>query len=228
MAVDGSGDVFIADSGNNRVVEVKADGTQTTVGSGLTGPAGVAVDRSGDVFIADYANDRVVEVKAGVPMVVAPATLTVTANDASRAYESADPAFTDTITGFVNGQSASVVSGSPVLSTTAMLASPPGQYPITVGPGTLNAANYTFTLVNGSLTVAAAPLVTLSQVKDVLNKKHLVTKSSSRSAVPSTRQRPTKSQSTTWPSRASAVRSPPRMLAGSTWCRPSTMQPPTR
>ena len=175
MAVDGWGDVFIADSGNNRVVEVNADGIQTTVGSGLTGPAGVAVDGSGDVFIADYANDRVVEVQAGVPVVVAPATLTVTANDASRAYESADPAFTDTITGFVNGQSASVVSGSPVLSTTAMLASPPGQYPITVGLGTLNAANYTFTLVNGSLTVAPAPLVTLSQVKDVLNKKHLVT-----------------------------------------------------
>ena len=64
MAVDGSGDVFIADSYNNRVVEVKANGTQTTVASGLSDPYGVAVDGSGDVFIADTYNNRVVEVKA--------------------------------------------------------------------------------------------------------------------------------------------------------------------
>jgi hypothetical protein len=31
VAVDGKGDVFIADTGNNEVVEVKPDGTQTTV-----------------------------------------------------------------------------------------------------------------------------------------------------------------------------------------------------
>ena len=55
VAVDGSGDVFIADIDNNQVVEMKADGTQTTVGSGLFGPRGVAVDGSGDVFIADPA-----------------------------------------------------------------------------------------------------------------------------------------------------------------------------
>ena len=36
------------------MVEVKPDGTQTTIGSGLSRPAGVAVDGSGDVFIADY------------------------------------------------------------------------------------------------------------------------------------------------------------------------------
>ena len=63
MAVDGSGDVFIADTGNNRVVEVKPDGTQTTVGTGLNLPFGVAVDGSGDVFIADAGNNQVVEVK---------------------------------------------------------------------------------------------------------------------------------------------------------------------
>ena len=57
------GDVFIADTDNNRVVELKADGTQTTVGSGLSQPFGVAVDGSSDVFIADTGNNRVVEVK---------------------------------------------------------------------------------------------------------------------------------------------------------------------
>ena len=53
--MDGSGDLFIADDCYNWVVEVKPDGTQTTVGSGLNRPFGVAVDGAGDVFIADTA-----------------------------------------------------------------------------------------------------------------------------------------------------------------------------
>ena len=59
-------DVFIADTataGWSRFRPVAAP--QTTVGSGLSSPAGVAVDGAGDVFIADYGNNRVVEVPAG-------------------------------------------------------------------------------------------------------------------------------------------------------------------
>src|ERR1035438_5807940 len=65
VAVDGAGDVFIADSSNNRVVEVPylgngTYGTQTDVPRlGLHGPQGVAVDGAGDVFIADFGNSRV-------------------------------------------------------------------------------------------------------------------------------------------------------------------------
>ena len=59
------GDVFIADTGNNRVVEVPANGDpQITIGSGFSSPDGVAVDASGDVFVADTGNNRVVEVPA--------------------------------------------------------------------------------------------------------------------------------------------------------------------
>jgi hypothetical protein len=66
VAVDGAGDIFIADSGNNRVLEVPAGGgAQTTVGSGLSGPSAVAVDGAGDIFIADFNNNRVVEVPVG-------------------------------------------------------------------------------------------------------------------------------------------------------------------
>ncbi len=57
---------FIADAGNGRVVEVPpGGGAQTTVGSGLNSPNGVAVDAQGNVFIADAGNGRVVEVPAG-------------------------------------------------------------------------------------------------------------------------------------------------------------------
>ena len=92
---------------------------------------------------------------ASVSIVVNKAVLTVTANNASRTYGTANPVFTSTITGFVNGDTqASAVTGAPGLTTTATTASPAGPYPITVALGTLAAANYTFTLVNGILTVS--------------------------------------------------------------------------
>ena len=89
MAVDGSGDVFIADSGNNRVLEVQADGTQTTVGFGLKTPSGAAVDGTGDLFIADIGNSRVVKVTAGVPVTVSQATPTVSVSPVNITYGTA-------------------------------------------------------------------------------------------------------------------------------------------
>ena len=64
VAVDRSGDVFIADNNNLRVVVDKPDGsggyTQSVVDdTALDGPGAVAVDGSGDVFIADTATSRV-------------------------------------------------------------------------------------------------------------------------------------------------------------------------
>jgi hypothetical protein len=91
-------------------------------------------------------------------LTVTAATLTVTANDASKDYGQANPGFTETITGYVNGDTASVVSGAASLSTTATPASGVGGYTITAAQGTLSAANYRFALVNGTLSVSAAPL----------------------------------------------------------------------
>jgi hypothetical protein len=88
------------------------------------------------------------------------APLTVTANDKAKIYGSANPPFDATITGFVNGDTAAVVSGSAVLSTTATTSSGAGTYAITPSLGSLAAANYAFTsFVNGTLTVTQAPLV---------------------------------------------------------------------
>ena len=67
VAVDGLGNLYIADSGLKQVVKVPAGCTtlacQTTVGTGLTSPVGVAVDGLGDVFIVDN-NARVLKVPA--------------------------------------------------------------------------------------------------------------------------------------------------------------------
>jgi hypothetical protein len=89
---------------------------------------------------------------------VTPATLTVTAENASRSYDAANPAFSYSITGYVNNDSASVVSGTPALSTTATASSAPGSYPITADVSSLSAANYTFQAVAGTLTVTPAAL----------------------------------------------------------------------
>jgi streptogramin lyase len=63
VAVDASGNVYIADTRNNRVIEVPANGgPQFTVGSGFQYPQGVALDSHGNLYVADSNNNRVVEV----------------------------------------------------------------------------------------------------------------------------------------------------------------------
>jgi hypothetical protein len=94
----------------------------------------------------------------GSNLTITPATLTVTADAASRYYGLANPTFSDQVSGFVNGDPPTVVSGTPTLSSAATPASAPGGYPIIVDVSPLSAANYTFQPVNGTLTVQPAPL----------------------------------------------------------------------
>ena len=83
VAVDGAGNLYIADWGNHRIRKVDSAGVITTVaGSGTAGfggdggaavaarlslPTGVAVDGSGNLYIADWGNHRIRKVNsAGV------------------------------------------------------------------------------------------------------------------------------------------------------------------
>jgi sugar lactone lactonase YvrE len=62
IAVDARGDLYVADTFNNRVVELPAGGEPaTTVGTGLSFPADVALDPTGHIYIADTGNDRIVK-----------------------------------------------------------------------------------------------------------------------------------------------------------------------
>ncbi|HEX3719358.1 MAG TPA: YDG domain-containing protein, partial [Verrucomicrobiae bacterium] len=93
------------------------------------------------------------------------ADLTVTANPASRQYGVANPAFNATYSGFVNNETAGVVSGMPGFSTPATLTSGIGSYSLTPSLGALTAANYTFAAYdNGALTITTAPLMLSSGI----------------------------------------------------------------
>jgi len=62
-AVDAAGDVFIADSGDNAVREIRTDGSIVRFDRGvdLDHPEAVVVDAAGDVYVSDTYHDRVVE-----------------------------------------------------------------------------------------------------------------------------------------------------------------------
>jgi serine/threonine protein kinase len=67
VAVDAKGDVFVTDTGNNRVVELAAGAPTQTVApfSGLDHPAGIAVDDQGNLQITESATNQVLELTAG-------------------------------------------------------------------------------------------------------------------------------------------------------------------
>jgi uncharacterized protein (TIGR03437 family) len=81
VAVDSAGNLYVADTYNNRIRKV-SNGIMTTIaGNGLYGfsgdggpatsaslgnPTGVAVDSAGNVYIADASNDRIRKVSGGI------------------------------------------------------------------------------------------------------------------------------------------------------------------
>ena len=98
---------------------------------------------------------------------VAKAILSVTALNASRLFGAANPVFSADYSGFINGDTGSVVSGTPTFSTTATSTSPSGSYEIVVGQGSLAATNYEFKFVTGSMAVTGIPLaITTGELPD--------------------------------------------------------------
>jgi subtilisin-like proprotein convertase family protein len=89
-------------------------------------------------------------------LTVDPAGLTITANDAARSYGAANPALTVAYSGFVNGDDPGDLDTPPGITTPATPASPTGSYPI--NPAGAADANYSITLVAGTLTINPAGL----------------------------------------------------------------------
>ena len=84
-------------------------------------------------------------------LTITPAPLSITANDATKAYGAALPQFSARYAGFVLGQSAAVLGGSLSFSTTASQSSDIGTYPIT--PSGFTSTNYAIAYHDGTLSV---------------------------------------------------------------------------
>lgn len=88
-AVDSSGNLYIADTSNNRIVKIDPTGAQTVVSTSpltLNAPRGMAIDTTGNLYVSDNGNNRVVKIPAGggaassLAAVVTPLGLAVDAN----------------------------------------------------------------------------------------------------------------------------------------------------
>jgi len=80
IAVDGDGNVFVADNGNHRIWQVTPDGTVTTVaGNGALGtadgtgtamtfhsPYGIAIDPEGNIIVTELMSHRIHKIIAGL------------------------------------------------------------------------------------------------------------------------------------------------------------------
>jgi hypothetical protein len=135
-----------------------AMGSPVAVSAGVATYTTAALPVGTQTITAQYSGDSNYNAATSpaVSQVVNTAILTVTANNASKVYGMANPSFTPSYSGFVNGDTSAVLSGSPTLTTVATASSPVGTYPITAAVGTLSAANYTFVFTNGTLSITKA------------------------------------------------------------------------
>jgi hypothetical protein len=144
-ATGGPSGAPVAFTSSNPAVATITGTTVTITGAGTTT---ITANQAGN---SNYASAT-----AQQELTVNKATLTITAQDTSRPYNTQNPVYTNTITGFVNNETATVVSGAATINSTADISSPVGSYPIIVTTGTLAAANYTFTFVNGAMAIGLA------------------------------------------------------------------------
>jgi sugar lactone lactonase YvrE len=142
-ATASSGLTVVFTTGSPSVCGITSGGLLTTVS---VGTCVINANQSGDTTYA-----AAPQVTQSFAITAAP--LSVTVNNASRAYGAANPTFTGTVTGTVNGDTAASIGLT--YSTTATASSPVGTYPITAS---ITSTNYTLTVTPGTLTVTAAPL----------------------------------------------------------------------
>ena len=104
---------------------------------------------------------------ATLVLTIAKAALTATANSQTRAVGAADPTFTFSYAGFVNGDTVASLTAQPSATTNATSSSPAGSYVITPTGG--SASNYTFTYVSGILTITQSVAIVRTNVPITLN-----------------------------------------------------------
>ena len=132
---DSTGNVFMAVTGNNRVVEVTAQGTVmllkiTGLSPALSSPTGLAIDGAGNLYIADTGNSRVVKVTVeGAGSAISTGSVTLSSPRGVALDQSGNIFIADTgnnrIVKVTSGGSAAALTIT-VSSGTSMLSSPEG------------------------------------------------------------------------------------------------------
>jgi sugar lactone lactonase YvrE len=135
IVVDPAGDVFVVDTGNNRIVELNSQGTASVLtisglSPALSSPSGVAIDGSGNLYVADTGNSRVVKITpAGTGSVVSTGSVTLSSPRGVALDQSGDIFIADTgnnrIVEVTSGGSAAVLTIT-VSSASSTLSSPKG------------------------------------------------------------------------------------------------------
>jgi hypothetical protein len=134
--------------------DVNLDNSGTAAFASANVGAGVSVAVSGLSLSGTTAGNYVLSTTGiGTNADITPATLAYVADPTNRVYGAANPEFTGTVTGFVNGENqASATTGTLTFTTTATTSSAPGSYPIDGSGLTANFGNYVFTQAAGNAT----------------------------------------------------------------------------
>jgi hypothetical protein len=184
VAVDGSGNVYFADSGNNAIKEWNASTQQVTTlaPSGLNNPSGVAVDGSGNVYFADSGNNAIKEWSAStqqvstlVPSLNSPSGVAVDGSgNVYMATDSNNPAIQEMPNAWVGPASGSIEPASagsdtllPVISLssvslTGVFAPSSNQSWLTIGTIANALVNFSFT-ANSTTSTRSASITVLGQ-----------------------------------------------------------------
>ncbi len=110
-----------------------------------------------DITLSGGASDNYALSFTNGLLTVTKAALSATADDQSRSYGAANPAFTITYSGFVNGDDENSLTAAPVITTTATATSNVGSYDLALSGGT--STNYDLSLTSGQLSITQAALV---------------------------------------------------------------------
>ena len=153
-------------------------GSAVTLVSGMaSSPSSTKIPAGTHTITALYSGDaNYVPTSATTSQIINKASLTVTADDKLRVAGQPNPVLTVSYSGFVNGDGPASLASPAAVFTSATPSSPAGSYPINVSGAT--SPNYAITFRDGTLTVTSPPplpLVTITRVRTVTNKKHLVT-----------------------------------------------------
>lgn len=137
-------------------IDTKATGSSGTIGT--TNVGSYAISGSGafdDNYTFAYVNTG--------QLSITKAMLTATAQNSSRAYGDANPAFSVNYTGFKNSEAQGVIDTLATVGSAAGLTDGVGSYVIAATGATDN--NYNFTYVNGTLNVTKALLTVTADAK---------------------------------------------------------------